>query len=189
MGGLSTTGKAVLGSVLGGLGGLGFLCALVFLVLTKRKRKRRFAQATFAGTPQRMSERPPTESTPIRTALFSGLGHGATRSAETAPGLATRDALSTTRSTRPQVPFFRPRKASEPISPTTSGFQVISGRRLSSPPPIDRQNPFSDPITPEHPRLGSTPTFYRIQGDPNASQLETGSPVSHVSRFVESLDP
>lgn len=220
--GLSIKSKAAIGGVLGGLGGLGLLSALVFLLFVRRRGTRRAVTASYNDlvTPQR-TQGPrvmiANETTPIRSGMLGTFetGHGATRTAVLAPGLATREVQTsssgTTFADRARATLFaRTRKSSEPPSPTTNtGFQVISGRRLSSPPTIERSNsqdPFQDspvmPIasprhspltsanTPQMNRLGSTPTFYRVhrQDGVGRSQADNGSGISHVSRFVEGLD-
>lgn len=168
---LSSTNKAVLGGVLGGLGGFGLMLAFALMLFSRSKRKR---PESLAGTPQRMIRKRSSSrfATPVRGSMIAG---------------------------------SRTRKNSEPASPNNiRSFQVISGRRLSSPPDFHGQlgatgrtsisndsSPRSNYTTPSRrSRLGGTSTVFRtshLQDDLGRSH-DNGSTISHVSRFVERLD-
>lgn len=182
-GGLSTASKAVLGGVLGGLGGLGLVCALVLVLFAKGNKRMRPESAEALHTPQRMGEKFPS----MRSSTYDSPSRFAA-------------ALSLSSARRISNSTQRTRKNSEPPSPVTDrGFQVISGRRLSSPPSFHampgeasrmsgsvNSSPRSAYTTPSRrSRLGGTPIVFR---DPLGRSQDGGSTVSHISRFVERLD-
>lgn len=167
--GLSTTSKAVIGGVVGGLGGIGVVCGLILVVFTKKSKLKSTASASASAlTPQRMINK----NKRARTRTLS--------------------ALSTTSQESRQHINAMPRDHA-------SSFQVISGRRLSSPPFFYvrmgesgslESSPRSGYTTPSRrSRLGGTPTIFRDPGVPDAvgRSQGNGSTLSHMSRFVERL--
>lgn len=171
--GLSPTSKAVVGGVVGGLGSICVVCGLVLILLTKTKRKR--AETTVPPlTPQRTI----TKQLRTRTSTMSAITSGSTLSSAQ-----------------------RTRKNSAPTTPNpASGFQVISGRRISSPPSFHvrieesgstESSPRSGFTTPSRrSRLGGTPIVFREQPtqDGVGRSQGNGSTISHISRFVERLE-